>query len=423
MNPQITPNKTPPSGAGATVATGLYDYIIAGGGMAGLSLAYYLTHSELKDKKILIIDREPKTLNDRTWCFWENEENPFEDILLRKWKTVEFASTDGQLRQLDIGDYRYKMLRGIDFYRYVNRILEQNPNVEFLYEGIESIEDSDKKAIVKTISHSFTGDYVFDSITRKPLPTLTIVSRPEVKGFSKSANDIFEGRHNLLQHFKGVVIETKTPKFNPEVPVMMNFGIKQQDETRFVYVLPINERKALIEYTLFSENFLSEEEYNSELENYIKNTLQITDYQTVEDEFGVIPMSDEKTVEFPSKHVVRIGTAGGYTNPSTGYTFANTQRRLREIVKKLEKTGKPQIKTSWFAKRHLLYASILLNVLIKKRHSAADAFDKLYLRNPPALIFKFLDGKTNFIEELKIMSSTPIPKFLAAAIDVIFLRR
>jgi lycopene beta-cyclase len=409
---QILPTKIPPLGVRGL---GLdYDYIIAGGGMAGLSLAYYLTHSELKDKKILIIDREPKTLNDRTWCFWEDEDNPFEDILLRRWNTVEFASTDGQLRHLDIGNYRYKMLRGIDFYRYVNRIIEQNPNVNFLYEDIKSIEDSDQKAIIKTLNHSFTADYVFDSVSKKSLPTL-----PEKEVSSNKAKIKLDGRHNLLQHFKGVVIETKIPKFNPEVPVMMNFGIEQQDETRFIYVLPINERKALIEFTLFTENLLSENLYDSEIENYIKNILRIADYQVVESEFGVIPMSDEKTTEFPSKHIVRIGTAGGYTNPATGYTFSNTQRRLREIVKKLEKTGKPQLKTSWFAKRHLLYASILLNVLIKKRHSAADVFDKLYLRNPPALIFKFLDGKTNFFQELKIMSSTPIPKFLAAAIDVI----
>ncbi len=47
------------------------DYIIAGGGMAGLSLAYYLNESRsLRDKKVLIIDRDAKTANDHTWCFW-----------------------------------------------------------------------------------------------------------------------------------------------------------------------------------------------------------------------------------------------------------------------------------------------------------------------------------------------------------------
>ena len=31
------------------------------------------------DKKILLIDKEPKTKNDRTWCFWEKQDGFFED--------------------------------------------------------------------------------------------------------------------------------------------------------------------------------------------------------------------------------------------------------------------------------------------------------------------------------------------------------
>lgn len=48
-----------------------YDYIIAGGGLAGLSLAYYMNQTVLREKSILIIDQDTKTKNDRTWCFWE----------------------------------------------------------------------------------------------------------------------------------------------------------------------------------------------------------------------------------------------------------------------------------------------------------------------------------------------------------------
>ena len=38
-----------------------YDYIIAGAGCAGLSLAMHIIHSgKLQDKKVLIIDQNPK---------------------------------------------------------------------------------------------------------------------------------------------------------------------------------------------------------------------------------------------------------------------------------------------------------------------------------------------------------------------------
>jgi len=35
-----------------------YSFIIAGGGMSGISLAYYLTQSALKDESILLISQD-----------------------------------------------------------------------------------------------------------------------------------------------------------------------------------------------------------------------------------------------------------------------------------------------------------------------------------------------------------------------------
>ena len=200
---------------------------------------------------------------------------------------------------------------------------------------------------------------------------------------------------------------------------MMNFGVEQYNDCRFIYVLPFDEHTAIVEYTLFTENLLQEKEYDIELKKYISEKLQLSNYQILEEEFGVIPMSDEPTNEFPSKHVVRIGTAGGYTNPATGYTFQNTQKRLKGIVESLEKTGSPIIKDAWFKKRFLFYASVLLNVLEQKRQPAAEVFTRLYERNHPSQIFKFLDGETNFWEEIKIMYSTKKPIFIAAVFDVI----
>ncbi|NCC33692.1 MAG: FAD-dependent oxidoreductase, partial [Chloroflexia bacterium] len=50
-----------------------YDVIIAGGGAAGLSLAYQLINSPLRDYSILVIDKGNKQRNDRTWAFWTDQ--------------------------------------------------------------------------------------------------------------------------------------------------------------------------------------------------------------------------------------------------------------------------------------------------------------------------------------------------------------
>ncbi len=118
-----------------------YDFIIAGGGMAGLSLAYYLTQSPLRNRSILMLDREPKNRNDRTWCFWENGAGPFESIMFRRWNTVSFHGTT-HAGPLDLGTYQYKMLRGIDFYTFVQNELDKWPNIERRQATINRIKDT-----------------------------------------------------------------------------------------------------------------------------------------------------------------------------------------------------------------------------------------------------------------------------------------
>ncbi len=283
------------------VKTNDWDFIICGGGMSGLSLAYYLQKSNLGSKSILIVEPQEKNKNDRTWAFWESGKSTFESILYKKWNAVNFRDAANKIQKLDIGNYQYKLLRGIDFYDFVATELCKSPNIQFIKDSVISIEDSTEYAVVKTNSgQTFQADFVFDSTYKLKL------NIPE--------------NHNLLQHFKGLVIRTQKAIFDPNLPEMMDFGIEQYNECRFMYVLPFDEHTAIVEYTLFTEKLLEEKEYDAELKKYISEKLQITDYEVIEDEFGIIPMSDEATKEFPSKHIVRIGTSGGYTNPATGYT-------------------------------------------------------------------------------------------------------
>lgn len=377
-----------------------YDFIIAGGGMAGLSLAYYLNNSTLRDKSILILDREIKNQNDRTWCFWERgRNNPFEQIMCQCWGTVAFNGP-GLSKNLDMGGYYYKMMRGLDFYDFVRSNLQQNPNITFKQATVERIKDTPEGGFVITSDEPYLGNYVFDSTT--PLK-LNLAQN-----------------HNLLQHFKGWVVETPQARFDPDVPMMMDFGIDQGGDCRFMYVLPFNDKKALVEYTLFNEALLEQGVYDAALKKYFENDLKITDYQVSETEYGVIPMSDEAVERFVGKHVVKIGMSGGATKASTGYTFLRSQRDLQTMVKNLAEKGSPVVEIPWLARRFKLYDSVLLNVLENKRFPAAGVFAQLYKHNPPAQVFKFLDEDTTIAEEIRIFLTLPIGVFLKAAFAVLW---
>ena len=377
-----------------------FDYIICGGGMAGLSLAYHLSLSKLSHSKILIIDPEKKTKNDRTWAFWENSSSPFESILAKNWKSINIVNSKGQKKLYDLKSYSYKLIRGIDFYTFVYEHLKQFSNITFHYGLVNQIEQTgNTMKVVATNNVEFSADYIFDSTFK-----LNLSNHKNL---------------NLLQHFKGLVLESETEIFEEGAPEMMNFSIEQKPhQGRFMYILPFSKTKALVEFTVFSENLLTEKEYNIPLENYLKQNYKNHSFKISEEEYGVIPMSDVAIDEYPSNRHVRIGTSGGYTNPATGYTFANTQKRLIKMVQKMEKTGSPVLLTHWFDKRHKLYASTLLNVIKKNRYPMAETFDRIFSKNDIESVFRFLDNESSLWDELKIMWSTPKLKFGVAFIDV-----
>ena len=103
-----------------------YDFIIAGGGCAGVSLAYQLIHSPLKDRSILIVDRDDKDQNDRTWAYWTDAATPFESIVHKEWRQIRFTGAGEAL--IPTGTWRYTMIRGDDFYRHIRAELDGQPD-------------------------------------------------------------------------------------------------------------------------------------------------------------------------------------------------------------------------------------------------------------------------------------------------------
>lgn len=380
-----------------------YDFIIAGGGASGLSLVYrILQEPSLKEKKILIIDKSKKQDNDRTWCFWEKEKDIFENLIFHRWGQVHFYSSYFA-KKLDLQPYEYKMIRGIDFYEHVIKETKRYDNVEWHYGEVSDFQDGRNYAQVQVGDHSFRGDYIFNSIRR-----------PDEKKLA-------ENHHYLLQHFKGWVIETEKPYFNSDSATLMDFRISQHNDCRFMYVLPTDERRALIEYTIFSSNLLEDKEYTRELEKYISDLKGIGNYKIVHEEFGVIPMTDLPYQSVQSKHIINIGTAGGYTKPSTGYTFKRIQENTAKIVHQLKTGTRPRNEDNYT--RFHLYDSTLLNVMENNLYPADKIFTKLFKGNRPSDVFAFLDEDTTFPKEVKIMIQMPSIPFIKGIINSLRLKK
>jgi lycopene beta-cyclase len=357
-----------------------------------------LKSGEFDDKKILLIDKEPKTKNDRTWCFWEKENGFFEKIVFRKWDELSFFSDDLSI-SMNITPYQYKMIRGIDFYNYCFDEIKKNINIEVFYgdsggaffhkEGITLILNGEQV----NIDHAV----VFNSI------------------YNAKQNQT--GIKTLLQHFKGWVVETDIPSFNPGKATMMDFRVHQDHGTAFIYVLPFSETKALVEYTLFTKSLLTSEQYNDEIKNYIRTILKIDRYSLVEEEFGVIPMTNQK-FQFHRAGIYHIGTAGGQTKPSSGYTFQFIQKQSKQIVDQLL-AGKSLTLIPDTPKRFRFYDNTLLHILYHNKLQGKRVFTRLFKKNKPQRVLRFMDNESSLSDELKIISSLPTWPFLKAALKQI----
>ena len=355
-----------------------------------------LQEPALNHKKILLLDRSPKNKNDRTWCFWEKENGLFEPIVHHHWRSIQFKSSQFS-STLDIAPYTYKMIRGIDFYDHVMQYAKGFSNVEFRYENVISVHSENGQAIAITDQQIYTADYIFNSIL-----------------FEKPA--IVKAEHYLQQHFKGWMIETKEPIFDSAIATFMDFTIYQKNGTEFMYVLPISSTKALVEYTLFTEDLLTQEAYSATLKEYISSTLKINDYTIEQEEFGIIPMTNHRFKKHDG-NIVNIGIAGGAAKGSSGYAFQFIQKRTKNIVQSLLRSNHPFTNTSMAEKKFHFYDSILLNVLIRKRMKGDKIFSNIFSKVKPTNILRFLDNESDLLIDLQIINSLPTAPFLSGALE------
>ena len=374
-----------------------YNYIISGAGCAGLSLLMRMMDDPFfAEKKILVIDQSQKNKNDRTWCFWEDGKGLFNDIVHHQWEQVHFYSPNFH-KKLELHPYQYKMIQGLDFYEAVIEKAAQFSNITFRYETILGIQSSVEKAELQLNNEILSADYVFNSIV-----------------FEKDKPQPSPHLYQLKQHFKGWVIETEAACFDASVATLMDFRTSQTHGTSFFYVMPTSTTTALVEYTLFSEALLPEENYDHALKNYIQETLGIAAYQITHTEFGEIPMTNQR-FSLQDQRIIQMGVAGGQVKGSSGYAFQFIQKRTAAIVAGL-KAGKTKFNELSFAqKKGQLYDAVLLQVLQYRRMPGDQIFSAIFSKNKTASVLRFLDNESSFLEDLKIMYSVPTNIFLPAA--------
>lgn len=210
-----------------------YDYIFSGVGMAALMVLYEMKRSGLfVGKRILLIEPSEKNENNRTWCFWENGIGDWDWLVTKSWSEGGFKNNE-QFVECFSKDLVYKMIESKTFYSQILDELTTCTEIEWKKEAVSSFAETAYGVEVNTENNTYNGNILFNSI-------LDINRLKDDKRYRL-----------LLQHFKGWFIKTSQPFFKRNQVVFMDFSVPQKGNTRFMYVLPISDTEALVEYTLF----------------------------------------------------------------------------------------------------------------------------------------------------------------------------
>lgn len=362
-----------------------FDYIIVGAGCSGLSLAYEMNVKNLfNDKTCAIIDKRKEFNRDKIWSYWNIYEHSFYDCLINKWDKFCVKKNQNEII-LDCENFQYQSIDSQKFYKKILDNLNSNKNIKLiLNKSVDKIYENKDEAIVQCGDEIFRSDIIFNS----------------------SLDNKTTKESEIFQHFYGCEVVFDENVNLPEYPIIMDFNCNQDSWVHFFYTLPMGKNKIFIENTWISnEKSFAFERYIAEINYYIQNNLNYKKkYKTNYSEIGSIPMFHFKN-NMKYKKLINIGTAGNLTRKSTGYTFLNIQKSVKQIVINISK--KQNIKESSVSLKYNYLDNIFIKVLLEKKGSMYEVFFDLFKKNKTKDIVKFLSNTSNWFEDLRIILSMP----------------
>lgn len=361
-----------------------FDFIIVGAGLSGLHLSYcFLKDEYFKDYSFLIIDKEKSKKEDNYFSYWEIGDGKWDSILKNKWSKGDFFSKKGKV-EMDFSDYSYKTLSSSKFKAYVKKKIKKKKKFKLSKDTVLKIKEEKNNIVVVGNKKNYNAKHVFDS-------RLSPILNKKIK------------KHTYLQqHFLGWVVKTNEKIFNKRSFVFMDYRIRDKNSTAFTYVLPFKKDEALIEHTYFSKNVQNHEVYEEYIKDYLNKYYGKSTYKLVKSEFGVIPMTTYPFHRDSTMNITKIGTAGGWVKPSTGYSFKNCEKYSEKILDNI-KNGK-EFKISP-KKRYLFLDKILLGVLSNYNYQGETIFHRMIKRNKTKNVLRFLDEESTLLEMIKIIIS------------------
>jgi lycopene beta-cyclase len=382
-----------------------WDIVIVGGGLSGLALAAELAAPDFAALSVLVLEKRPAYLRDRTWSYWaptagtQHRYSALERARWAQWAVSLHGSTCWHTSQR----HAYATLDADAFYTAALQAIAAAPNVQLqLGAGVASIAaqgTSQGVSITTEQGDSVQARWAFDA-------------RPPQHVASGT----------LVQQFAGWEVRTEHDVFDTRTVQLMAFEPHAQG-LHFWYVLPYSARSALMESTWISPASW-QPDYNQELQQYAAQHLQGKPYSVVYQEQGVLSLHAVRSA--PANQVVALGRGGGTLRPSTGYAFLDSlahAKGLADSLREVLNNGAAQKgPLSWqpqaFARPaadHWMDA-VFLYALSQDWLRAPQYFMQMFERVDSDTVVAFMSGRASVAQRIAIMRALPVLPFASAAL-------
>ncbi len=373
------------------------DIVVIGGGCAGFQLLQQLSAQHFwGNMRVTLLSND--AVMKRSWCFWDTEKSPLQHLVSKSWSNISFRSSNFSITE-SILPYQYHYIKGEHFFDYFRQeFLPKRSNINSVLTQVQAVSKENRQFKVCSDTRSWTADHVFSNA--QPI-------------------DFDKAQFKLWQHFKGWFVKTETPIFDDSTVVLMDFSIPQENDTRFIYVLPFSPNEALIEMTVFSpEESYSDEIYDASIKDYIKKHYEAMVFEISETEKGKIPMTDAPFSRYGQNGEFLIGTAAGMVKATTGYAFKRIGRDSQQLAENLlDKSNVQNLATKG---RFRFYDRLLLGILSEQPQYGHKIFSRLFGKTNMKTIFRFLDEETTLWEEIKIFATLPFAPFIRQVVKQFF---
>jgi len=376
------------------------DILIVGAGCAGLSLAVHLLEAGASDLEILLVDARAVHVRDRTWCYWSVLDHPFHAAVRQSWHRWAVVTAHDRVER-GSRTIAYRCIPADAFYDMALERVERSPNVSVVRGvSVDGFRDATGGVIALTDDGELSGRLAFDSRPPDPIAPLP-------------------GETHWVQHFVGLEIETVEPAFDPSVATLMDFRVPEGDYVRFMYVLPFDERTALIEDTFFGGDSRPESEYVDSIDAHLRERLGVESWREVHREKGAIPMSTLPPPIPDVSRVTDIGVRAGLARASTGYAFLAIQRHSKRLARHIVDAGpeRPVPRARPYSRAVRFLDRVFLAYLERRPAEAPGMFVRMFEGVDPERLARFLFDGGSATDRLALMRSLPAGPLLGQALE------